>query len=78
MSIATLSQPLPIAGIRLGATCAGIKYPNRPDLVVMEIAPGSTCAAVFTRKEWSEEKIIAAAFSGYVTGSTPHHTVRGK
>jgi len=25
-------------------------------------------ADVFTRKEWSEEKIIAAAFSGYVTG----------
>ena len=39
---------LPIAGIRLGTTAAGIRYPDRRDLVIMEIVEGSTAAAVFT------------------------------
>lgn len=38
----------PIPGIRLGSVAAGIKYSDRDDLVVIEIAPGSSCAAVFT------------------------------
>ena len=40
---------LPVAGIRWGCTAAGIKKPGRLDLSVMEIAPGSNVAAVFTR-----------------------------
>jgi glutamate N-acetyltransferase/amino-acid N-acetyltransferase len=43
------SEPAPVAGIRLGVTSAGIKTPGRPDLVVMELAAGSSVAAVFTR-----------------------------
>ncbi len=39
----------PIAGLRLGTTSAGVKKPGRRDLVVIELAPGSTCAGLFTR-----------------------------
>lgn len=39
---------LPVAGVRLAATAAGIRYKDRDDLVVMELAEGSTSAAVFT------------------------------
>jgi len=38
----------PIAGIRLGTAVAGIKT-QRADLVLMELAAGSQCAAVLTR-----------------------------
>lgn len=38
-----------VSGIRLGTAAAGIKYTDREDLVVVEMAEGSSCAAVFTR-----------------------------
>ncbi len=41
--------PLPeIDGVRLGGIAAGIKYKNRPDLFMAELAPGSTVAGVLT------------------------------
>ncbi|SEH07608.1 bifunctional glutamate N-acetyltransferase/amino-acid acetyltransferase ArgJ [Candidatus Venteria ishoeyi] len=40
---------LPISGIRLGTAAAGIKYPDRQDLCLFEIAADSMCAAVLTR-----------------------------
>lgn len=40
---------LPVAGIRLSATKAGIRYPDRLDLVLIEIAEGSSVAGVYTR-----------------------------
>jgi glutamate N-acetyltransferase / amino-acid N-acetyltransferase len=47
-----LAVPLPelppLAGVRLGATTAGIRYQGRTDLVMMEVAPGSAVAGVFT------------------------------
>lgn len=39
----------PVTGFRLGTTSAGIKTPGRTDLVVMEIAEGSTVAGLFTQ-----------------------------
>ncbi|MDX1698605.1 MAG: bifunctional glutamate N-acetyltransferase/amino-acid acetyltransferase ArgJ [Thiohalobacterales bacterium] len=51
---------LPVAGFRLGTACAGIKYPDRRDLVVMEMAPGSTCAAVFTRNAFCAAPVALA------------------
>jgi len=39
----------PITGIRLGTAAAGIKYPDRNDLVVIELPVGTACVAVFTR-----------------------------
>jgi len=39
----------PVPGFKLGTTSAGIKTSGRNDLVVMEIAAGSTVAGVFTK-----------------------------
>ncbi len=38
-----------VAGVRLGTASAGVRKPGRRDLVVIELAPGSTCAGLFTR-----------------------------
>ena len=37
-----------VEGVRVAAVQAGVRYKNRLDLVVMELAPGSTVAGVFT------------------------------
>jgi len=39
----------PIAGVRFAAGAAGVRYGNRTDLMLAEIAPGATLAGVFTR-----------------------------
>ncbi len=44
----TLPTLHPVAGFRLGTASAGIKKPGRKDIVVMEVAEGSTVAGVFT------------------------------
>ncbi len=38
----------PLAGVRLAAAEAGIRYKGRTDVVMMEVASGSTVAGVFT------------------------------
>jgi glutamate N-acetyltransferase/amino-acid N-acetyltransferase len=38
----------PLAGVRLGAAEVGIRYQGRTDVVMMEVAPGSAVAGVFT------------------------------
>jgi glutamate N-acetyltransferase/amino-acid N-acetyltransferase len=44
----------------MGAACAGLKYPGRPDLVVVEIAANSNCAAVFTRNAFCAAPVTVA------------------
>ena len=39
----------PVAGVRLGVAEAAIKRPGRKDLLLIELAPGSRVAGVFTR-----------------------------
>jgi glutamate N-acetyltransferase/amino-acid N-acetyltransferase len=39
----------PIAGVRLAAYAAGIRYAGRNDMMVAELAPGTTIAGVFTK-----------------------------
>jgi glutamate N-acetyltransferase/amino-acid N-acetyltransferase len=39
---------LPVAGIELGYAQAGVRKPNRKDVLVMRLAPGATVAGVFT------------------------------
>ncbi|MEJ2310712.1 MAG: bifunctional glutamate N-acetyltransferase/amino-acid acetyltransferase ArgJ [Gammaproteobacteria bacterium] len=51
---------LPVAGIRLGSVAAGIRYKDRKDLVLIELAPGSTCAAVFTTNAFCAAPVIVA------------------
>jgi len=55
-----LPELYPVSGFRLGTTAAGIKTPGRPDLVVMELAPGSVCAAVFTQNAFCAAPVVVA------------------
>ena len=41
-------EQFPVAGIRLGVACAGIKKENHQDLVLIELSEGTQTAAVFT------------------------------
>lgn len=50
----------PIEGIRIGSCAAGLRYPNRRDLVVVEIAPGTEVAAAFTRNRFCAAPIQVA------------------
>jgi len=50
MAVGDLSLPVmhPVNGVRIGITEAYIRYRNRRDLVVFELADGAETAAVFT------------------------------
>ena len=61
----------PVAGIRLAAAEAGIRYQERYDLVLMELAPGSTCAAVFTRNAFCAAPVIVA--KEHLAAARPHY-----
>ncbi len=50
----------PVAGVRLAAGAAGIRYQGRNDLVLVELAPGSKCAAVFTRNAFCAAPVTLA------------------
>jgi len=62
MAVGLMGLPdmVPVPGIRLGTACAGIKKPDRRDLVVMEIAAGARSAAVFTRNAFCAAPVIVA------------------
>lgn len=47
----SLPELAPLAGVRLGVAAAGIRYKGRPDLLLVELAPGTTVAGVFTRNK---------------------------
>ena len=40
---------LSVAGVKVASVMSGIRYKNRLDLVLMELAPGATVAGVFTQ-----------------------------
>ena len=67
--VSPLSVPLPdlppIAGVRLGAAQAGIRYQGRTDLVMIEMAEGTHVAGVFTRNrcpgapiDWCRDSLV--------------------
>jgi glutamate N-acetyltransferase/amino-acid N-acetyltransferase len=51
---------LSVPGIRLGVAQAGIKYPNRYDLTLIEISEGSATAAVFTQNAFRAAPVLVA------------------
>ena len=53
-------EPFAVAGLRIGVACAGIKYPDRRDLVVIEAAAGSQAAAVFTQNAFCAAPVQVA------------------
>ena len=44
---------LPVSGVVLGTAEAGIKKVGRKDLMLMELAPGSKVAGVFTKNRFA-------------------------
>ena len=62
---------LPVAGIRCGTTCAGIKKKDRRDLVVFELAEGTHTAAVFTRNVFCAAPVIVA--KEHLKSSSPRY-----
>lgn len=57
---ADLPELLPVGGVRIGVSSAGIKMPGRLDLVVFELAPDSRVAAVFTRNAFCAAPVVVA------------------
>ena len=49
---------LPVAGVRLGTAEAAIKKPGRQDLLLIELAEGSTVAGVFTRNAFCAAPVL--------------------
>ena len=51
-------QLLPVAGVRLGVASAGIRKPGRRDLTLIELAPGSRAAGVFTQNRYCAAPVL--------------------
>src|SRR5437016_8543148 len=49
----------PIAGVRLAAFEAGVRYSGRTDLMLAELAPGSTVAGVLTQWTMPGQPVIS-------------------
>ena len=50
----------PVGGFRLGTASAGIKIQGRKDLVLMEIAQGSSVAGIFTQNAFCAAPVVTA------------------
>ena len=50
----------PVPGVELGIAMAGVKTPNRKDLLVVRFAPGATVAGVFTSNRFCAAPVILA------------------
>ena len=48
----------PIPGVRLAAYAAGVRYAGRDDLMLVELAPGSTVAGVLTQSTMPGQPVI--------------------
>jgi glutamate N-acetyltransferase / amino-acid N-acetyltransferase len=60
-----------VSGVRLGTACAGIKKPGRRDLVLIEIAEGSSTAAVFTQNAFCAAPVTVAREHLHACGNEP-------
>jgi glutamate N-acetyltransferase/amino-acid N-acetyltransferase len=49
-----------VPGVRLGVAMAGVRKPNRKDLLVMQLAPGAAVAAIFTQNRFCAAPVILA------------------
>jgi glutamate N-acetyltransferase/amino-acid N-acetyltransferase len=75
----------PIAGVRLAAFACGIRYTDRDDLMLAELAPGSAIAGVFTRSltagapvVWCRECLAGGKVRGIVVNSGNSNTFTGR
>ena len=58
IGLTTPQNLLAVEGIRLGVAAAGIRYPDRNDLLLLEIAEGSQCAVVFTKNAFCAAPVL--------------------
>ncbi len=58
----------PIPGVRVGVVSAGLVAPERPDLVLFELAEGCDCAGVFTRNVFRAAPVQVA--EAHLAGAT--------
>jgi glutamate N-acetyltransferase/amino-acid N-acetyltransferase len=60
MAVGDLDMPVmhPVKGLRIGITEAAIRYKNRRDLTVFEIAPGAAVSAVFTQNSYCAAPVL--------------------
>ena len=54
------NQLYPVAGIRIATAQAGIRYTDRDDMVLFEIAEGANIAAVFTKNKYCAAPVVLA------------------
>ncbi len=54
----TTDQLFAVAGVRLGTASAGIRKANRRDLTLIELAPGSRVAGVFTQNRFCAAPVL--------------------
>jgi len=75
MAVGDLSLPVmhPVDGVRIGIAEAGIRYKNRRDLVVFEIAGGASTAGVFTTNAFCAAPVHVAKAN--LAGGAPRYLV---
>jgi glutamate N-acetyltransferase/amino-acid N-acetyltransferase len=64
VGLSELPELLPVPGIRWGVAAAGIKRAGRDDVALMEIAPDSAVAAVYTRNAFCAAPVTLARAHG--------------
>jgi len=88
-SVSPLAVPLPalppLDGVRLAAAAAGIRYQGRDDLVLVELAQGTTVAGVFTRNQcpgapvdWDRAALGSGRARGLVVNAGNANVFTGK
>nr|ART37779.1 F376 [uncultured bacterium] len=60
VNLAAPAALTPVAGVRLAAVAAGVRKPDRDDVVLLELAPGSRVAAVFTQNAFCAAPVTVA------------------
>ncbi len=75
MPVGNLDMPVmhPVKGIRIGITEAAIRYKNRRDLTVFEIAEGATVSAVFTQNSYCAAPVLLCR--EHLAKATPRYLV---
>lgn len=75
----------PVAGVRMAATQAGIRYAGRTDLLLMELAEGTQVGAVFTRSkapsapiDWCRDALSSGTARALVVNSGNANAFTGR
>jgi glutamate N-acetyltransferase/amino-acid N-acetyltransferase len=69
VNLPPLETLIPIRGVQIGTTCAGIKQTQRDDLVVMSLAEGTRVAGVFTQSAFKAAPVQVC--QAHLKGSKP-------